>query len=301
MSEEVVPRSHEKEHFYKYMTCATAHAVLFNGSLRWSKPSLFNDPFDHQISFKFPFTQEEFSTELVSVLEQLVYRDQPHFQVSTLLSQMVEKLRQARDKIPKEEVLRTLIEGCKESASLFDDYQSNINLLLKASINTSRVLCVTENNDNVVMWSHYAASHTGVCLKLLCTDEIDNALLAARPVTYTDAFPVFMTLNDQISYLTGLSKDEVGKLIMNVAFMKHKDWSYENEWRIHRPHENSEGNYNDLKENPMVFSAIFFGCKIDQSDASSLMTIIEEEYPHMEIFQARPDDTGFKLNFKKLR
>lgn len=296
-----MPRSHDKECFYKFMTSSTAKSVLESSSLRWTKPSNFNDPFDHQVSFQFPYTQDEFASALATEIEKLVYGAEPTFTEKTLLSQMVQQMRARRDQIPKEEVLTILFEGAKESADLSQDFQNNINTLMSATINQARVLCVTEHNNNVVMWSHYADSHKGVCIRLQCIDEIDNNLLVARPVTYTSDFPVFLTLEDQINHLTGTKTINTGKLMANVAFMKHEDWEYENEWRIHRPHETGEGDYNDWTENPIVFGAIYFGCKINEKEAQELFKLVESKYPHMEIYQAKPSAIGFKIEYEKIK
>jgi hypothetical protein len=32
--------------FFKYVTANTARTILENGTLRWSSPAMFNDPFD---------------------------------------------------------------------------------------------------------------------------------------------------------------------------------------------------------------------------------------------------------------
>ena len=46
-------RLHERISFFKYMPASTAKVVLDNSTLRWSSPSLFNDPFDvpRELSF----------------------------------------------------------------------------------------------------------------------------------------------------------------------------------------------------------------------------------------------------------
>jgi len=283
------------------MPCNTARIVLETSSLRWSKPSQFNDPFDHQVSFQFPYSQEEFSSALAIKLEQLVYGEEPNFIESTSLSKMVLLLRSKKDIIPKEKIISTIIEGCEEAGGRTKEYRDNINSFMNASINQSRVLCVAEHSKNVVMWSHYADSHKGICLRLQCIDEIDNALLAAKPVTYTDSFPVLLELEEQICYLTGEHQGEMSKLLRNVAYMKHEDWRYEKEWRLHRPHENNEGDYNDWVEDPRVFGAIYFGCRINRREAMLLTELINIKYLHMEIYQAKPSVIGFKIEYQKVK
>ena len=297
-----MPRSHDKEHFFKYMTCETAEAVLQSSTLRWTKPSNFNDPFDHQVSFRFPFNKEELSHELSRKIEYLVYEAEiVQFVEETQLSKMVMMLRQYKNTIPKQKVLETLRRGCVESAEKFQSYQEKINSLIGKELNQSRVLCVTESNKNVVMWSHYADSHKGVCLRLECVDAVDTALLAAKPIKYTDSFPLFMDLEQHIKYLTGQHPAQVGKLLTNIAYLKHLDWAYENEWRLHRPHEDDKGEYNDWVEDISVFGGIYLGCRIDPNNVTSLMRIIEEKYPHMDVFQSRVSNLGFDIEYEQIK
>ena len=52
-------RRHDLPHLYKYSTAATAKEILRNGSLRWSSPLLFNDPFDVPRELELPFTADD--------------------------------------------------------------------------------------------------------------------------------------------------------------------------------------------------------------------------------------------------
>ncbi len=78
----------------------------------------------------------------------------------------------------------------------------------------------------------------------------------------------------QNTQLGGITNKEIGKTIYKLAYLKHEDWAYENEWRVHRPHENNDGDYNDWSENPKVFSAIYFGCRINDKDRDDLKKIL---------------------------
>src|SRR4051794_34870497 len=52
--EPYMPIANEKNLvFYKYMSPATAHAVLGNQTLRWSTPGTLNDPYDMQFDLKY--------------------------------------------------------------------------------------------------------------------------------------------------------------------------------------------------------------------------------------------------------
>jgi hypothetical protein len=44
--------------FYKYMKASTTKTVLESNSLRWSSPTLFNDPFDLQFDLQLKFDSD---------------------------------------------------------------------------------------------------------------------------------------------------------------------------------------------------------------------------------------------------
>jgi hypothetical protein len=294
-------RKHNKDYFYKFMTIDTAKVVLETSSLRWSKPSLFNDPFDHQVSFEFPYSEKEFSNALAKKMEDVIYGPETFFHHPTLFSKAMLGLREKRNAFSKEEILEIIKRGCDGSAELSQEFQANINSLITNGLNQSRLLCVSENKENVVMWSHYADSHKGVCIKLNCIEEVDNTLLAARPVEYSENFPVYLDINDQIDHITGERDVKVAQLIKDVAYIKHADWAYEKEWRVHRPHETSEGDYSTWSEDKRVFGSIYLGCRIAPNDAAEIISIAEQKYPKMDIYEARTSTTGFRLNFEKIK
>ena len=296
-------RNHQRDYFYKYMSASTALSVLENSSLRWREPSQFNDPFDHQVKYIFPHTQDELATALAKEIEELVYDREPIFKEKTSVSLMVTMLREGIERIPKEELLQALDEGARESAKGLQEYQDNINALIHNVMNNSRVLCVTEHNDNVVMWSHYADEHRGVCIRLQCIDELDNTLLLAKPIQYVDDFPVFPETQEHVKHLTGEEPLSISKLIYDIPYYKHKHWRYEDEWRVHIPHEEPSNinGYNDWSENIRIFGALYLGCRIEPNDTTALLKVVESKYPHMQVFQAKPSTKGFILEFERVR
>ena len=81
------------------------------------------------------------------------------------------------------------------------------------------VLCLCEQYDNSLMWSHYGNSNEGICIEydfgeLNSTNDI-------APVIYADKFVTFNSRN--------ISRKEFSK----VLYTKLKvNWFYEREWRI---------------------------------------------------------------------
>lgn len=125
----------------------------------------------------------------------------------------------------------------------------------------------------------------------------------AKPVIYEKSFPIFPSLQEHVKHLTGEAPIKFAELLYRVPYIKHEHWGYENEWRVHVPHvepENESG-FNDWREDPSVFGAIYFGCRIDPEEAKNLMRIIEVKYPHMEVYIAKPSDKAFKIWFERIK
>jgi hypothetical protein len=82
------------------------------------------------------------------------------------------------------------------------------------------ILCLSAKPDDILMWSHYAWSHTGICLEF-CSDSPTCAFRNARPVRYQEEYP-------KASIVTTPPID----LQHVVAYTKASSWSYEQEWRL---------------------------------------------------------------------
>ncbi|TKB62612.1 MAG: DUF2971 domain-containing protein, partial [Nitrospira sp.] len=159
------------------------------------------------------------------------------------------------------------------------------NAEIHKSLCHSRVLCLSELHDNVVMWSHYADYHRGVVFKLGCIDEIDNTLLAAKAVSYTNQFPAFPNIDEYSRHLTGEQLIDFPRLSYDIAYIKHTDWAYEREWRVHWGliHEPAGDGYSIYRENPRVFQAIYLGCRMQDDAVSAIVKLIRRHLPATKI------------------
>ena len=263
----------------------------------------FNDPFDHQAGFVLNFSPEVFSKSLTSSIERVIFSDiEPSIPPTSLFSALTLKLRQIRHKLPRSEVLRDLHQSSDKSAAMLHDSIVQLNAAVQEQLCHSRVFCVSEKFDNVVMWSHYADEHKGVVFKLRCMDELDNTLLAARKVRYTDTFLPFPDADVYARHLTGEQPVDFAPLIWNIAYTKHVDWSYEEEWRVHIPllHEPPGDGYSIYKENPRIFEAIYLGCRMEEEEINRVVEVARRWLPGTEIFVGNKSTTSFALSFSRL-
>lgn len=296
-------RVHDRSHFFKYASLDTALRVIESGSFRWSAPTKFNDPFDHQSGFAIKIDQVDFAKQLTESAERVIYSDVSIGDPDGLFPRHLLLLRANRDRLPRKELHDQLYEGSLEMASYLEkNLAEKFNPEILTFLCNARVFCVSEINDNVVMWSHYADSHRGVVFKLRCIDEIDNVLLAARKVTYTDKFFDFPSGERYARHLTGEAIIEMAPLCYELAYLKHTDWSYEKEWRVHRPHlsEPVGDGYSLYPENPRVFEAAYLGCRMQQQDIETISVAINRNLPDMKIFKAEQSRDSFNLTFHEL-
>ena len=121
--------------------------------------------------------------------------------------------------------------------------------------------CVTDKNDNNLMWSHYANSHKGFCI------EWDSTKLQAEKVKYQPQIPS-INLIDLIETHTGLGDDtKVGIAIWKALRTKLNEWKYESEYRFQMSNSmkqlivKQEPNFALVKYEPNWIKSIIWGCR----------------------------------------
>lgn len=77
---------------------------------------------------------------------------------------------------------------------------------------------------------------------------------------------------------------------------------FEREWRVHIPllHEPAGDGYTILKENPRIFEAIYFGCRMPREDATRIVNAVRQYLPITQVFQGERSSRSFSLEFKEI-
>lgn len=109
----------------------------------------------------------------------------------------------------------------------------------------TRVLSLSETNRSSLMWSHYAASHTGICIAFDFSNWKDTESVYLRKVCY---------VNNPIKIAHSSLKDYV-----RIATNKESSWSYEREWRFVSTSDSF------LYITPEQIKTIFLGAKFDDT------------------------------------
>lgn len=176
----------------------------------------------------------------------------------------------------------------EENIAQNNDYYKQLSLkgleLWQESIDR-RIHCMSEKNNDILMWSHYANSNQGFCLgynsrKLALFIE-QKCRMHFLKVHYSSDYP-------EIKPQVGKNEDDILKRLTSKA----NSWSYEKEWRLII--------YN--LQNPVIqipdeiVEEIILGAKTLPETEKEILAIQKQRYPNARVFKVKPDDSEFKLN-----
>ena len=220
-----------KEHFYKYVTAETALLILQNRTLKYSSPILFNDPFDTQTKIAFSFDMSEFMERFTDGLYGLAHDDkEPVGDDDNALFKDIKIWRNMAKnnyrKMPKAVFKQKTRPIAQEAVNHFNRYFEEVNSWWMGFVRASRVFCLAEDRDNLLMWAHYARDHTGVVIELKCLPELDTNLCVARKVNYVQNPPIIAKIDEYINYITGREKLDYDLLFSDMILSKSQHWAY---------------------------------------------------------------------------
>lgn len=144
-----------------------------------------------------------------------------------------------------------------------------------------RVSCFSERNDSILMWSHYASQHQGVCIEYDFT-EADEIRYLIQPAFYSDSVFQLGTMED----LTSVSH-------LMSSLYKAKDWAYEAEWRLTGIPK--DGKVPEKVKAPLP-QAIYLGTRFTQSDLAHQTKLLEIARSHnIPVYEMTLHDSEYKV------
>ncbi len=163
-------------------------------------------------------------------------------------------------------------------------YKSNPDKCLSPILNTLQrllnyygICCFTEHKDNLLMWSHYADSHKGVCLGF-DYDMMTKQFTQFDKVDYKDE-PYFYELTD------------VAQATAKAILTKSSKWQYENEIRFLMERSKSCGfNIQALKE-------INFGSRSHPRHRLNIIHLVQKLGYNCSFNQADIIKSNYSLSF----
>lgn len=146
------------------------------------------------------------------------------------------------------------------------------------------VVCLTEVPDDLLMWSHYADGHRGICMGFRGKDETPDPTVGLYRVEYTNEYPSPDFSRTRVWQRDGLA---------GVLWTKSIAWAYEKEWRLIRV------NGEELIEYPGTLNKMIFGLRTTDTDRHLVRSILKGE-DDVEYFQIVQDDAKYKLNIQRI-
>jgi hypothetical protein len=281
--------------------------IISKGKIRFTQALAWNDPFEFQ-----PFYEDHIDKDGWKQLSQFGKIVAHHKKTGVWLETEIKDYESERKRIIKDDIFQY--------------------------INNSLVcLSLTQDKENLLMWSHYADDHKGFVIEYDTNHEFFNDKSKCLfSVEYDKVRPEVKTLEfgSLIIELTKTLKDEEQLTEdqlkqISILFKKSKDWEYEEEWRLLTT-KNKADNYDDIKDNRGVFvlgnespinstyksnyialfemppsciKSIYCGMRMPIEDIRRLFFLRENNLilSHINLFQAEMDDKEFKLNFNELK
>lgn len=236
-----------------------AKDILHSCRLWLASPDDFNDPFDSKVHI----LQESDSTRRRQKISQLVKTFQP-------------ELTWKRRRIEVEKLM------LRDTHS----WQKQAEAAIRSEIRSVGVSCFTSDPKNLLMWSHYADSHKGICYQFEMAGDL-NVLSRTIPVQYTNRYP-------DINFFTYKPQE-----IIDILLSKFDAWQYEKEIRLIAP----QGARKYLQYSPKALKGVIIGSQMPASAIDILCDTIKQRsklgLPSISIYTAEQHTSDYRILIRK--
>lgn len=264
--------------------------VLENLRLCFSTPQNLNDPFELQPPLMMEETNRRLSEYSRANLDEIVEQ------------QLTEALGPMRT-LATPEMLEPLKKKFLDNLdSVLEANSGNIQgMFNSAAAKHIGVLCLSEVNDDILMWAHYTDSHQGFVVEFDPSSAYFN-----KKITQEDEFRhlrkvIYSEVRPEFSLLTAKNLD---------AFLtKSPHWVYEKEWRMmvsvkdaQVVKEIGEKTFHLFDFPASAIVSITFGCRMTQENREKAIGAISlhQELEYIPFFESVPDAKLFQLNINPL-
>ena len=258
------------QHFYKYCRIdknklGHSSRIFTDSELYFCKTVKFNDPFDCQFKLELKGAPAE--------IEQHLWAMQKRLEPSLNRSARRRKVREDKKKLGKDK------NNGGRRLSVPDD-------IVKQHTEKWGICCLSEVQDNLLMWAHYADAHQGFCLRFLNdpTDRFrtlaqnDNPIVPFE-VTYANDYPTINRI-----------EDDDWTTVEKASLTKSLEWSYEKEWRM------VDLSGQGVRRFPsQLLTGVVFGCKMSEKHKEMVRGWCKDRESEVEFYEARQSETAYSL------
>lgn len=251
---------------YKFLRFNDEHPeylrhLLVKKRLYLSPPRNFNDPFECKPHWSWPKT----ANEAKCIRDRLI---------------KVAKRNGATTKEAERYASRSISNKGKLSRTIRE--------IVASTFGMARLCSFTSSPDNILLWSHYADSHKGLCI------EFDAGMLpiaSAMKVHYQDEYP-------SVDY--PMPNDARG---FAAVLTKARAWEYEDEFRLLLVSSAPDQYPNDGESYCLSgdeITSIYLGAEVSDIHRQQLISLVSEGMLAATIYQAELSDNSYTLVFKEI-
>lgn len=253
-------------HFYRYRSLSAGAAehverTICHSELYFPKPASFNDPFDCHPSFQFEASDKEIAyyyDHLLKKFKPQLNREQRRQEAKSMLGDWE---RNPRNPEALKWVQQQHTERITEQIG---------------------VLCLSGVKNDILMWSHYADSHRGICLEF---DGHFEFFVNTQEVKYPPVRPRINPFRQ--------SQEEMMKAAL---LTKAEHWKYEQEWRLVH-YRKGPGVY---RYPPEALTGVILGAQISPHDKEKVLGWVEGRAHPVKLYRSSPCDTSFSLKIEEV-
>lgn len=180
----------------------------------------------------------------------------------------------------------------KDKSGLLNLYNKNYyDNVIYPSYLKNGIGCFSESHSEILLWSHYADCHAGICLEYdlsICSAELQSLFYK---VNYTTKYPEI-----NFSEFLESGMENTCTYLEKALCTKYRVWEYEKEWRLILPGYNNKS----FQYPPHFLSAIYFGCNINESAKESILQLFTQQSEMPKIYLGKMNKYEFGLDFIRI-
>ncbi|MFH1673288.1 MAG: DUF2971 domain-containing protein [Pseudomonadota bacterium] len=255
-------KPYRMDYLYRYrsMRSRGLEDVFKKRQIYLPDPTLFNDPFECRPRL----TYHKSTLKREKYLKEITKERFPDADKGTIKKLMRKKAK--RQLLTDEEHLKRAYE---------------------AFVRTIGVLCLSEKNDDILMWSHYSDAHRGICLQFDLSKK-GTLFWEALKVIYQEEYPV-------VNVMDMGNPEEFRKALLT----KSNHWQYEQEWRILKTEQ--EGGSNTYSFSAELLTGVVLGALISDDDRKKVLDWISVYPSKVNLYQARISRMKYELDIEPMR
>lgn len=199
--------------------------------------------------------------------------------------------------------------GFQQAEDKINDSVTNFNDRIFGFIdNRFGIASLTTRFNDALMWSHYASSHSGICIEYDFTDYIDQletSKMLLFPVNYCDKrITIDQTILDRIDLqnIEEKGKKDLLKLFFDGLYTKNNVWKYEDEIRSITLL-NGKQDIDSRRIFVKNISAVYLGNKMAVSTKKSLLKLLisDDYFKSVKIYEMINDISEYSLISNRIK